>query len=423
MFLIGALSAAGAGGGGGNYYVGLTTTAYNNFAASFNEFGGSNYLCGYTNAAGYTQGWFAKFSTEFDYQRVFTSSTTATRFGQAAYNGSGFWTTNWIDPARPVYFGDDGTINFQRQINGYDSGFDSAGAAQFASIVDSTGRLIVGIRQSKMSPFTLGGSIAFFNSSGTLTLNRLISGTNGHISTLAVDNSDSVVGTIGDRVFKLASGGSMTWSTILPAGDRGAETDGSNVFVVGNPNLSSFGFQSGLRLYKLNSSGTIQWQRSLGKASRNVYQQPRVSVDGEGNVYVFGYTGSVGPMKNIAKYDTDGNLLWQRRIYFTNTQDISIGGVGKIGFNSNGDMMLTWEERQSGISQTAFAILPADGSLTGSYAFGGQTLYYEEDDCSSVTTTLTASSGGLSAGGSSSTFSTPSFTFGTGSVTNDLIGL
>jgi hypothetical protein len=253
-----------------------------------------------------------------------------------------------------------------------------------------------------------------------LVLNRLLSAA-ANITGLAIDSSDNIIGVIGGRVFKMASGGSITWSNYYGANASAVATDGSNIYAVAPRNFSGIG--AGMTLYKIDSSGSLVWQRSLAKSGLNVFQGARVEVDSAGNIVVGGYQGSVDPRKNIAKYDTDGTLLWQRQAYFTNTQDIAAMGFGEINFDASDNLLLAWEDQQGGVQQAAFGLLPSDGSLTGSYSFHGQTFYWLEDTCSAQTTTDTASSAGYSANSSSLSTTNTSYTLTASSVTSDYLEL
>jgi hypothetical protein len=62
-----------------------------------------------------------------------------------------------------------------------------------------------------------------------------------------------------------------------------------------------------------------QWVRQLGKSLNDI--SAGVATDGEGNVYITGYTsGSLGGANEgdydafVAKYSTDGTLLWKQQL-------------------------------------------------------------------------------------------------------------
>jgi hypothetical protein len=165
-----------------------------------------------------------------------------------------------------------------------------------------------------------GGLDAFaaqLDSSGILTWNTFLGGTGGDIGLgVAVDGSGNVymtgvsnatwgspvrVYSVGDDTFaaKLDSTGTLTWNTFLGGGgnDSGngiAVDGGGNVYISGY-SLATWG--SPVRAYtggwdafaaKLNPSGGLAWNTFLGGSGED--QGKGIAVDGEGIVYVAGYS-------------------------------------------------------------------------------------------------------------------------------------
>ena len=91
-----------------------------------------------------------------------------------------------------------------------------------------------------------------------------------------------------------------------------------NVYILGTASGST------IQIAKYNTSGTIQWQRTLGPGSASAYG---VAVDSSGNVYVGGYVipGASFDIQ-IAKYNTSGTIQWQRKLsgYPSNDYGVSI---------------------------------------------------------------------------------------------------
>jgi hypothetical protein len=116
-------------------------------------------------------------------------------------------------------------------------------------------------------------------------------------------------------VAKFNSSGSLQWArTINISGNTGyfdvvdVVTDsGGNVYAFcwpgnGTPAKSS-------TLIKFNSSGTVQWQREL---SRGTYLRGlSMTIDGSNNLYCVMYSGNTG-WQYVAKYNSSGTLQWQR---------------------------------------------------------------------------------------------------------------
>jgi len=105
---------------------------------------------------------------------------------------------------------------------------------------------------------------------------------------------------------------SQTWGTQNSYGNGVAVDNFGNIYVVGT--TSSLGTGSQIVLLKYDSSGNILTQKTVG-GTQNSYGTG-VAVDGGGNVYVTGYSYSLGPTPGIStvvllKYDPLGNLLFQ----------------------------------------------------------------------------------------------------------------
>ena len=127
---------------------------------------------------------------------------------------------------------------------------------------------------------------------------------------------------------KFDSSGTIQWQRTLANGVAAltqfftCDVDSSgNLYAVGrdiNPSPSV-----GI-IVKYNSSGTIQWQRQLqGSFGGGLING--VAVDSTGsNIYVVGYDIPSTQNAHVAKYDSSGTLAWQR----------SLGGAGSDEFTS-----------------------------------------------------------------------------------------
>ena len=170
-------------------------------------------------------------------------------------------------------------------------------------------------------------------------------------------------------VSKLNSSGSEQWSQRLTT----ANTNPSNVAVDSSGNvyfLGYYGTPSILFIMKLNSSGAITWQRTLGGANNT--SGSSIKVDSSGNVYVLGYTTDAGVQKAvIAKYNSSGTIQWQR--FLGNTNNTS---AYAMDFNSS-QTYLCIAGQSGAFSNSGFAAkLPTDGSKTGTYTVGSTSWTY-----------------------------------------------
>jgi CSLREA domain-containing protein len=189
---------------------------------------------------------------------------------------------------------------------------------------------------------------AKLDSSGNLLWNTFLGGTGGDFGhALAVDGSGNVYvigessvawgspvqafggGFIDAFAAKLDSSGNLIWNTFL----GGSGTDGGNgIAVDGNGNVYVAGYSnatwgspvralSGIGdvfAAKLDSSGNLTWNTFLGGSGDDGGNG--IAVDGNGNVYVTGYSTATwgSPVRAYtsgidgfaAKMDSSGSLLW-----------------------------------------------------------------------------------------------------------------
>ena len=246
--------------------------------------------------------------------------------------------------------------------------------------------------------------ICKYNSSGTIQWQRGLDGASSdQFNGIALDSSNNVYvcGTTnsqgaGDRDLLLAkynSSGTIQWQRLLGGSgdDRGnsvAVDASGNVYVCGTTDSQGAGGNDGL-IAKYNSSGTLQWQRSLGGASTD--QCGSIAVDGAGDIYICGITVSGYGRMLIAKYDSTGSLQWQRRLGGSSSSNSFGNG---ITIDASGNVGICGYTNAQGAGDDDFLIakLPPDGSLTGTYG----SLVYESVSLTDSARTLTAATSTLS---------------------------
>ena len=331
--------------------------------------------------------------------------------------------------------------------------------------------------------------IAKYNTSGTIQWQKQLAGVgtkNEYGTSIAVDsasnvyvNAYSTVGAISGNfdflTFKLDSSGNMSWQRSLSGtGFSGTSSDfgigialdsASNVYVTGfSDNNSTYD----LVLAKYNTTGTLQWQRTLGNntggsdagngvvvdSANNIYVTglingigilvakynssgaikwqrsltgsaiifgTGIAVDSSNNVYVTAYgdiSGSGGANYDIftAKYDSAGTLQWQRKLS-TTASDQSYG----IALDSSGSMYNIGVTYVSGVAVALLTKFPGDGTLTGTYSLGGFTYTYAASTLTPATSTLADNIGSLSGATSSLTLSDIALTDAAGTGTPTVI--
>lgn len=136
-------------------------------------------------------------------------------------------------------------------------------------------------------------------------------------------------------IAKYNSSGTLQWQRSL-AGASYDEAYGIVVDSSGNAHIVGYTYAatSELLVAKYNTSGTLLWQRTIGGASSELGHG--ITLDASGNVYICGYTYSAGTGNSdalIAKFDSSGTIQWQRAlgtINGDNAQAICVDGSGSI---------------------------------------------------------------------------------------------
>ena len=148
---------------------------------------------------------------------------------------------------------------------------------------------------------------------------------------IQVDGSGNIyiatVGKISDtseanaQLIKLDSSANLQWMTDI--GNTGpnnfqvfrdlALDSSGNIYATGYHQSSGSTF--GSFTVKFDSSGTVLWQRSIDRTVDSFYPNSlSISLDSSNNVYICGGAGSTARLGHIVKYDSSGNVSWQRTI-------------------------------------------------------------------------------------------------------------
>ena len=198
-------------------------------------------------------------------------------------------------------------------------------------------------------------------------------------------------GSGGQDVFiaKYNTSGTIQWQRVLGGSGtewgHGIAVDGSgNAYVCGG-SFSVGGSGQELIVAKYNTSGTIQWQRKLGGTGSD--EARGIAVDSSGNVYVGGTTRSAGAGSDdflIVKYNSSGTIQWQRTLGGTGAEEcrdlvIDSSSIYIVGYTTTDS---------AGSLDLITAKIPISGSGTGTYG----SFTYASASLSSGTSSLTESS-------------------------------
>jgi hypothetical protein len=368
----------------------------------------------------------------------FSSQNTVARaidsFGTNVYlSGDGRGSARFV--LMTTKYNSSGTLQWQRGLESTITNRQSRGRG----IAVDSAENVYSVGTSADSAGTNFGLIAKYDSSGTLQWQRSLSVTDGvEFLDVALDSSQDVyaVGTIrfsGTRfldglVAKYNSSGTIQWQRRL-GGDGGgafsqidtfrsiAIDNSDNIYVCGE--TGQFGGATNFLVAKYNSSGTLQWQRSIGTAAEE--RAEGVSTDADGNLYVTGFTSTSPRQIFTIKMDSAGNIVWVRELGGSgNEEGFSVAVNSKGSLHING----TTTTSTAGSSDWFSAKVPNDGSLTGTYVLAGQNVSYSVASRTATALALTDAAGGATAATSSLTALTTSGIGYTPTLTSDatLIG-
>ena len=389
---------------------------------------GNVYVCGYTNStgAGGVDGLLAKYdaSGAIQWQRTFGGTSNEYLRGITIDSSENVYVvgntnsspTAGITDLLIVKYDSSGTLQWQRIFGGTGQEYG------YGVGVDSSDNVYIAARTASMGAVSNECLIVKYDSSGTLQWQRTLGGSaSEYFQNIAVDSSGnsylsgrtSTVGQGGNDglIVKYDSSGTLQWQRTL--GGTGADIAmGITLDSSGNAYVAGYtgpGPQGGDDIFvaKYNSSGSLQWQRTLGGTQDEFLYD--IASDSSSNLYITGHTRSAGGGIDkifIVKYDSSGTVQWQRTI----TSGTADNGTGIAVDNSGNIYVSGYVQGAPSVGQHDFflAKLPDDGSLTGTH---GSFTYASLSLTASTSTLITANS-------SLTVNTTPSLTAATSSLTD-----
>lgn len=387
------------------------------------------YVLGYRASVNYVQ--IAKYNVSgvLQWQKEFDFSISSLNKIRLDNSGNILITLANSSQIRVIKLTSAGEITWQKNISGWPSGCSGVQIGQSGICSDSSGNVYVSA--PVYANCLYGYSVIKLNSSGTVQWGRFLqnnlgSGSNG--VSIAADTSGNVyavgrasIGGSGKAyLVKYDTGGTLQWQRAITGGggsnndfDGVAIDSSGDIYVSGSYNDGS---QDKIVTAKYNSSGTLQWTRTL--YSGNATIGAGVAVDSSGNSYVTGHY-LFSYIMVMAKYNSSGTLQWQRQL----TSSSSRKSFGyDVSVDANGNPVFVGYNSDSSNTDTRFFIvkLPPDGSKTGTYTLSGTTWTYqastltaESQTPTEYTSGPTSSSVGLSSSNSSATINNSSLSTGT----------
>ena len=415
--------AAGGPGALANWFSTLSSATFEHGVGVYVDSTNNTYLASTIVVGGAGAGHFAKLDATVSattFQNTVTGGTNV-NWNAMASNGTDFYAGGLvIISSRNVgliaKYNSSGTLLWQRQLT-QSSG--SIGQCYIYGMgTDASGNVYVTGYAFQTNISTDSAFTAKYNSAGTLQwiVSNGTNATETHWG-VAADPSGNVY-SVGQRPGsgaiwqKFSSAGAGSGSLLLGASNVrffGIALDGSNNCYMPGANAAG----GSLILVKTNSSGAVQFQRSISLTA--IEQATCIAVDSAGNSYVA--VGNNVATTHIFKYNTSGTIQWQRSLARTS----GTIALKAITLDASNNLLVTGTTNLN--AQDIFTIkVPTDGSKTGTYSVGGGSFTYA---ASSITESASSHASSTNGSGGSHTLSssTGSNSTGTATLTLSVVGI
>lgn len=391
-----------------NYLASITTGAGDQKGRAISLYSGDLYVAGNDAAGG---GLFQKITTTATVSvSKYLDNGFSLGLGQLANDGAGNFylgKTSGAFSALLVKINSAGAIQAQKEYGGL--------YAQMGLAWDSTNS----VGYIPVYPST-GGKGALIKVDSTLAISwqKEFSTTGGaaddqFIYAVALDSSKNPYvfgyarGGTENLIAKMTTAGAITWQV----NNTGSTVNGGAVDSSGNVYSLSF---SGPCLFKYDSTPTQQWNRRVTHSGtiRSAYNSLVIGADGY--LYYVGYYATGGTAAEggfIIKYNSSGTIQWQR------TLKSAADNIRLEGIVIDGSTMYVTGSIATNGGDVFLAALPTDGSLTGTYSLGGTNIVYAAGSFTEADYGGTSSTQNTTIGNSSYTATTPTYTSNTSTAT------
>ena len=408
---------------------------------------GNVYICGQgVDSAGATIAFVSKWNSSgvLQWQRTLTDvysppntilqNITVDSSGNVYVCGSGLNASNF-NVQFIAKWNSSGTLQWQRTLNSA-GGYKTQTDASLGIYVDSSSNVYVcGNGADGAGNGIL--SLSKWDSSGTLQFQKKLVGSSVSLkgTGITLDSSGNiyVCGNTQGRVFisKWDSSGTLQWQTSVgnPGAVAGASGNATvldssgNVYVAGGgQNSAGYAIQF---IAKWNSSGTLQWQRTLTDVNSTPGGSAYgISIDSSNYIYVCGsgYSSAGRTVQSISKWDSSGTIQWQRTI--TDNSSIPSDVASKIIVDNSGNMYVVgYILPSTGTFVASISKLPTDGSRTGTYSNSVFGFTYASSSWTAATSTWSSTNPAYTASTSTWTAATSTWTAATSTWTTSTVSI
>lgn len=328
------------------------------------------YLVGGQNNGSYSTAYLAKLNNSgaMQWQKRFTSTGQSTSLTRLAYDGTDLYAVGRKGSATAaIKFNTSGTVSWYRRFDNASTGVGMKydGGDLYITTADYPD----GIRYFRLNTSGTSQQEKNYNDTSVSFIDAQNSDVNGSGQTFVTFYSYSPTT---PALLKHDYNGSKLWAKEINTGSgeygyfQGVAVDSSsNAYVAGGYRSSSNSVQHPY-IAKFNNSGTIQWQRDLTVSSSGG-TFTNITIDGSNNIFVVGKnvfgSGTNDEEMLLAKYNSSGTLQWQRTLRHA-TDRVNMSSITHQGSSL---YMTGYLFDTSNFNKGLVMRLPDDGSLTGTY--------------------------------------------------------